>query len=211
MSTIRLLGFVLFSACLYGQYSVVPPNIMERQPGDPMALSVRSSPLLTASGDMSVGEEFQRDLVKAPDPFDLVRPPAPTPITGVVSLKELQHPISKKALREAYDAQQAVREHDLFKAIAKLEKAIRIEPEYRDAHLNLGVQYARVGRLGDARAHFLKALDIGPPAAPIYVDLALTALATESFREAENFARQALGLEPANNGAQKILEFAQQR
>ena len=60
------------------------------------------------------------------------------------------------------------------------KKQSRSTPQYRDAHLNLGVQYARVGRTADARAEFQKALDIGPPAAPIYADLALTSLALRS-------------------------------
>jgi tetratricopeptide (TPR) repeat protein len=137
---------------------------------------------------------------------DWPEPQAPQPISGVVSLRELQHPVPKKAYRAAYDAQQLTDANKIPQAIAKLEKAIRIDPSYRDAHCNLGVLYARVGRVIDARAEFQKALDIGPPAAPIYADLALTSAAAGEFALAVTFARKALELDPADRAARLLLE-----
>jgi tetratricopeptide (TPR) repeat protein len=67
-----------------------------------------------------------------------------------------------------------------------------IDPSYRDAHCNLGVLYARVGRTTDARAEFQKALDIGPPAAPIYANLALASAAAGEFTQAQTFAQRPL-------------------
>jgi tetratricopeptide (TPR) repeat protein len=134
--------------------------------------------------------------------------PTAEPISGVVSLRELEHPISKKAGRAAYEAQQLSRANKIPQAIAKLEKAIRIDPSYRDAHWNLGVQYTRVGRIADARAEFQKALDIGPPAAPLLVDLAFASAAAGEVPEALAFARKALALDPENVAAQLLLNHA---
>jgi Flp pilus assembly protein TadD len=72
------------------------------------------------------------------------------------------------------------------------------------------VQYTRVGRSADARAEFQKALDLGPPSAPIYVDLAFTSLVLHEYRDAETFARKALELDPPNSYAQQALQFASQ-
>jgi tetratricopeptide (TPR) repeat protein len=144
----------------------------------------------------------------SPVDSDWPAPSEPKPITGVVSLRELQHPVSKKALRAAYDAQQLANSGKIPQAIAKLEKAIRIDPSYRDAHCNLGVLYARVGRINDAHAEFQKALDIGPPAAPIYADLALVSADSGEFIQAEAFARKALELDPADHAARLFLEAA---
>jgi Flp pilus assembly protein TadD len=155
-----------------------------------------AGPLLTASGDGPITGEFP------------MFPPDPQPITGVVSLHALEHPVSKKAAHEAYQAQKFIRANKIPQAIAKLENAIRIDPQYRDAHVNLGVQYAVTGRTIDARAQFQKALDIGPPAAPIYIDLAFASLALSQPGEAEAFAYKALQLEPANRIAQWALECA---
>jgi len=126
------------------------------------------------------------------------------PPSGFVSLRELLHPIDKKALRAAYEAEQFSRADNIPKAIEKLEKAVQIDPSYRDAHCNLGVQYARARRFADARAEFQKALDIGPPAAPIYANLALALIAAGEIREAQDLARKALELNPGNRVARRI-------
>jgi Flp pilus assembly protein TadD len=137
---------------------------------------------------------------------DWPEPPRAEPPAGAVSLRELQHPIAKKALRAAYEAEQFSQAHNIPKAIEKLEKAVQIDPSYRDGHCNLGVQYARAGRFADARAEFQKALDIGPPAAPIYSNLALTLIAAGKMREAQDLARKALELNPDNRVARRIAQ-----
>jgi Tfp pilus assembly protein PilF len=158
--------------------------------------TVYTRPLMTAAGDAPIVGNL--------NPF----PSAPQPITGVVSLRELQHPIPGKALRDAYQAQDLAHANKVAKAIAKLEEAIRIAPQYRDAHVNLGVQYARRGRTADARAELEKALEIGPPIAAIYFDLALASLGVGQPRDAEYYARKALELDPRDDGAQWALRQA---
>jgi len=205
---IRVFGIILFSASVvstmlfstttYAQ-SIDPGlavNDQHRQ-FDPAHVPVdtHSIRLLTAAGEPSFVDE-------APEPS------AAKPISGIVSFRDLQHPVPKKAMKEAHEAEQFARAGDVPKAIAKFEKAIQIHPAYRDAHLDLGVQYARVGRTADARAEFEKALEIGPPAAPIYADLALTSLALRRFLEAQTFAQKALELDPANRAAQRALGYA---
>jgi len=164
-----------------------------------------------APAESSIGEQshpFERGGTSLE--MDLPAPLVIEPLTNVVSLRKLQHPTPKKALREALEAQQLALAKNSFKAIAKLEDAIRIDPEYRDAHLNLGTLYARTGRMADARAEFQKALDIGPPWAPIYADLALASVALHQYREAETFAHKALKMESTNRGAKLALQFASQ-
>lgn len=162
--------------------------------------------LVTARGAAPIVEEFHQ-FGRNSEPLVLDVPPQSgnKPISGIVSLRELQHPIPKKALRAAYESQQFVVAKNVPKAIAKLEEAVRIDPTYRDAHCNLGILYARAGRAPEARVELQKALDIGPPAAPIYADLALVSAALRQLQEAELFAHKALELDPANNIAQRVL------
>lgn len=177
------------SMCLQAQNYPFPWN------ANPAAQSFYG-PLLTASGDAPIASGF---------------PPLPAarePISGVVSLRELEHPIPKKALREAYEAQKLSNAHKTAQSIAKYEKALRIYPQFRDARVDLGVEYARAGRLSDARAQFLKALEIGPPVTTIYFDLALAALAAHEYHEAEKQARNALELAPGHRGAKNVLAYA---
>lgn len=167
--------------------------------------------LVTAPGEAPIVEEFhQFEPGGAPLVLDLPERASDKPISGIVSLRDLEHPIPKKALREAYEAQQFSRANNLPKAIAKLESAIRIYPAYRDAHLNLGAEYARTGRIADARAEFQKALDIGPPVSAVYADLALISVALHRNLEAEEFARKALELDAVNPTARKVLEAVSQ-
>jgi hypothetical protein len=163
--------------------------------------------LVTTPGGNPLVEEFHEfEPGGAPLVLDLPDRPSDKPISGIVSLHDLEHPVPKKARQAAFEAQQFAHANNLPKAIAKLEQAIRIDPAYRDAHINLGVLYVRLGRTADARAEFQKALEIGPPAAPLYVDLALASSALGDYRAAETFAHKALKLDPANSTAQLVLE-----
>ena len=187
MSTLRFSGIIMFCASLHAQISALPFHAS----ADPY-----SGPVLTASGDGPILGDF-------PSPRSDAKP-----ISGLISLRELQHPIPKKALRAAYDAQKLARAKRIPQAIVKFEEAIGIDPAYRDAHIDLGVAYAQIGRTADARTQFQEALDIGPPAAPIYVDLALTSLALGNGKEAEIFARKALEWDPENGSAKRALRLA---
>ena len=186
MSTRLFIGILCFSAALSAQ---IPPDPRAIQPFEFGPTSAESAPGLPAVPD-------------SPEP------PEPKPISGVVSLGELQHPVSNKALRAAFEAQQFSRANKLPQAIAKLEKAIRMDPSYRDAHWNLGVQYTRVGRITDARAEFRKAIEIGPPAAPLLADLAFASAVAGEFPEAQAFARKALQLDPENSAARLVLKYS---
>lgn len=127
------------------------------------------------------------------------------PISGMVSLHELQHPPSKRAVRAAVEAQRFSQAKDFPRAIEKLEEAVRSDPEFRVAHINLGAQYAHTGRIADALAEFRHALEIGPPDAIIYSNLAWAHLALRQPIEAEAFARKAVALDPSNAKAQFLL------
>lgn len=130
------------------------------------------------------------------------------PISGVVSLRELQHPVSPKAVHAAAEAQRYSDAHDTAKAIAKLEAAIRIDPDYRDAHTNLGVQYMRAGRVAEGMAQFQKALEIGPPNVIVWSNLALGYTLMGQYRDAEVSARKAVALDSGNAKAQQLLTYA---
>jgi tetratricopeptide (TPR) repeat protein len=176
-------AIVFYSASLYAQFPLVPPH-------------VPAVATFTPSGQRPIFDEFP------PLPSD------PKPITGVVSVHELQHPIPRKAAQKAFDAQKLVNRNKIPQAIAKLEEAIRIAPEYRDAHWNLGALYGRLGRFAEAQAQFQKAIDIGPPASAIYFNLALISLETRAYGEARIWAEKALKLDPANGRAKQVREIA---
>ena len=51
---------------------------------------------------------------------------------------------------------------DLQKAIVAFERAINIDPNHRDAHLELGIIYGQRGRLDAAQEHYAHAIRIDP-------------------------------------------------
>jgi tetratricopeptide (TPR) repeat protein len=59
-------------------------------------------------------------------------------------------------------AKAACREGERTAAAAALEKAIKLQPRYADVHMNLGRIYADLGRVGEARDSFCRALAINP-------------------------------------------------
>jgi tetratricopeptide (TPR) repeat protein len=127
---------------------------------------------------------------------------------GIISLRELQHPVNKKAVRCVMEASCYAQKHEPLKAVARLEEAVRIDPEFRDAHTNLGTEYARAGRVDEAMQHFRRALEIGPPDVIIYSNLSWACLAQRRVSEAEEFGRKAIALDAANAKAHLMLGTA---
>ena len=51
---------------------------------------------------------------------------------------------------------------DLAAALGHLQRALEIQPDYADAHNNLGIALAARGQVNEAVAHFRRALEIRP-------------------------------------------------
>ena len=165
--------------------------------------------VLAAPGAEPIVEQYCQ-IAPASSPLVLRLPDqaASRPPAGMVSLRELRHKIPKQALRAAVDAQHFSEAQDAPHAIAKLEQAIQIDPDFRDAHINLGAQYARARRYTEAMEQFQRALEIGPPDAILYSNLSWAYSAFKQFPLAEEFARKALALDPENPKARYLLDRA---
>jgi Flp pilus assembly protein TadD len=162
--------------------------------------------VLAAPGDEPIIEEYRQiGPNNAPLVLQLPARSNEKAPSGTISLRELTHPVKKQALRCVEEAQRYAQKNEPLKAFAKLEEAVRIDPDYRDAQTNLGVAYARSGRPEEARLHFLRALEIGPPDVIIYSNLSWSSLALRQFSEAEEFARKAIALDAANPKAHLVL------
>lgn len=162
--------------------------------------------VLAAPGADPVVEEY-RQIVPGNAPIVLQLPAGSREKApgGIISLRELKHPIDKQAFRRLAEAQRYTGKNEPLKAAAKLEEALRIDPDYRDAHTNLGALYARAGRVEEAKQHFRRALEIGPPDVIIYSNLSWSCLALRQFSEAEEFGRKAIALDAGNAKAHLVL------
>ncbi len=208
----KSLAFVFFPMCVLAQW---PPfeNGASLNQIDGRAAADRTQP---DAGNRFRFERYdptdefatRRDGLNPPLTVELSEPAPAKPISGVVSLRQLQHPPSKKAIRLFQEARRYSQAHDTAKAIGKLEEAIQIAPSFTEAHQNLGVQYARSGRTAEAMTQFETALEIGPPDAKAYSNLGWCYVRLRQYREAENLARRALSLDPNNGPARTLLQVA---
>ncbi len=124
---------------------------------------------------------------------------------GKISVKELQNPIPKKAFRAFVDAQNHSEAGHAGKAVEKLKLAIKLYAAYRDALMNLGVQYVRAGEVSSALEEFQKALEIGPDNSALEVNTALALFIQKRYEEAEHCARQAVVLDLGDRKAHYML------
>jgi Flp pilus assembly protein TadD len=121
-----------------------------------------------------------------------------TPISGTVALSTLTHPISKKALKELRVAGNFAKSGDDPHAIEHLQAALKIDPDFSEAHTNLGAAYARTNNFQAAYDEFQAAIRLGPRTAMQYCNLAIAAMGLHKPDEAEAGARKALAVDSRN-------------
>src|SRR5581483_9131680 len=81
---------------------------------------------------------------------------------ATVSYQQLQHKVSKQAFKEYKKGRAASRKGDNETALDHFQNAIQIDPEFTDAHNDLGVVLANLGNIGEAAEQFKKAIDLAP-------------------------------------------------
>ena len=127
------------------------------------------------------------------------------PVSGMVSVKELQAKVPKKAMQAFLKAQQFTASAKPDQAIAQLRQAIDLDPKWRDAHVNLGVQLVRLGRFQEALEELELAIRIGPPSSIAFTNYGAALAALNRVPEGEAAVRQALRLDPTDQRAQYLL------
>jgi len=162
--------------------------------------------VVTGIHDEVIAEDYvQINGMNGPLVLRLPQRETPRPVSGVVSVKDLQAQVPKKAWQAFLKAQQYSEAAKTGPAIVQLQRAIALDPGWRDAHTNLGAQLLRAGRAEESLVEFREALRIGPPSAKLYTNLG-TALATmHRMEEAESTVRTALNLDGSDAKTQYLL------
>lgn len=94
---------------------------------------------------------------------------------------------------------------DLKKAEGLLLKVVEAEPEFAEAHYNLGVTYSTMDRYMDAVEHIEKARAIAPGELSHTVALAQAYAVTEQYTKAQNLLEEVIARQPANLTAKNNL------
>jgi Flp pilus assembly protein TadD len=130
---------------------------------------------------------------------------AAEPAAQTVSVRQLQHQPPKKALRAAAKAQDLAQGGANERAVAELEKAITLDPEFAAAHSNLGVQYALGGQNEKAAAEFRRASELDPGSSMFQSNLACVLIWMRQYGQAEEHARIAVYLDNSSANAHYLL------
>src|SRR5438034_73683 len=87
-------------------------------------------------------------------------------------------------------------EGKLTEAIEHYTTALRIKPDYADAHINLGIALAQQGKLAEASEHYQQALHSKPDSADAHTNWGLALTQQGKPAEASDHYRQALQIKP---------------
>jgi tetratricopeptide (TPR) repeat protein len=126
-------------------------------------------------------------------------------ISGTVSVRELQHPPSRKAYDAMVQAQKFSEAGDFAKAAGSLEKVISLSPDFADGHTNLAAQYLRLGRYEESIRETERAIALGGSNAPRLCNLAFAQLHAGRNGDAMESARAALRAAPENPQAHYLM------
>jgi hypothetical protein len=129
----------------------------------------------------------------------------PRPASGGVSLRELRHPPAARAVGAALAGQRFAESGKFERAAEELRKAVRISPEFAQAHSNLAVQYIRMGQYQQAAGEIDRALAIAGPNPADLCNQAFVRTAMHQYPEAEASAREALRIDPNSAHADYLL------
>lgn len=122
--------------------------------------------------------------------------------------------IPPAAAKEFRRAEKAARSGEIRRSIEHLNKAIRIDPGYTEAHNNLAGHHMRLGDYEQAAGLYRTALALDDSHALIHANLSIALLSLGKYAESEAAARRGTGLDPAMPSARYVLGsvlFAQNR
>ena len=118
----------------------------------------------------------------------------------------MRHPV--EAVEEHEKSLRDSAKGDTKRAIERLEKALRIAPDFYEARNNLGVQYQKSGRFEDAEAEFRRAHELNRNAAQPLINIGSLWLEQSDFEPALVVLREAARLEPRSPAALYYLGYA---
>ncbi len=217
--TASLRGEIVLDAGIFGDRLVVElQGLMDRMG------TRRATPTATGAFDFDFvpigeyelrvtdlyGRVISQQFVTVADQINFVRLELPRregdkPISGTVSLAQLQRKIPPKAKNEFKKAEEAEEKGRTQKSIEHLEKAIEIAPDYMEAYNNLGVRYIRLGEYSRAAEYLEKAAELDPGAPTVFGNLAAAYFALQRWADTEQAARRALQYDPSASNVRYLL------
>jgi Flp pilus assembly protein TadD len=141
------------------------------------------------SGRGVVSLEFR--LVRSPRQEDEMRE------GQVVSLRTLKIPA--KALRVHEKGIEQLKKNQFEASLSSFDRAIRLHPEYAEAHTGKGAVLMKLRRSGEAEGALRKAIELDPSLYAARKNLGYLLLVTERYEEASEHLAEAVAIGPADS------------
>jgi Tfp pilus assembly protein PilF len=106
--------------------------------------------------------------------------------------------IPKQALKEYEKAVRDIRDHHTQRAIERLEKSVRLAPDFYNGHLGLAQEYRKTGRLDAAEQELTRAFELNPREGTPLIQLGEMYLDKNNFERATEVLSQAIRVEPGS-------------
>jgi hypothetical protein len=149
-------------------------------------------------GDEIVAQPLTVGANNPPITVRLPRPVVERPTGETTSVARLRHRPNRQALEAGRKAQKLSESGAYERAANEWKRAVEADPEFSEAHGNLGAQYVRLNRAGEAAEEFQKAIALDPDTARHQSNLAVALAQLGRFDEAESWARRAVQLDGSN-------------
>lgn len=121
------------------------------------------------------------------------------PVSGTVSLYELQHKVPSKAIKEGKEADKYFAKRNLPAYIEHASKAIALDPGWTVARRNLGIAYMMSGEDAKAAEQFQEVLKLDRHSGIAYAALSCAYIGLSRFPQAEDAARHAVDIDPGSD------------
>lgn len=127
-----------------------------------------------------------------------LRPVAGTPAQRAAVVNAFTQDVPRTARQELKSALKLIDEKQPERAMEKLQKAVRLFPEYFEAHLQLGNEYLKAVRFEEAITHFDRAREINPKDERVYQSFGLLMMKQRKYPIAVAIFEEAARLNPTN-------------
>jgi tetratricopeptide (TPR) repeat protein len=129
--------------------------------------------------------------------------------TATASVAAADLKIPRSAAKEFDKANELIARQDWQKAIASLDKAVSLYPDYAAAYNNLGVVYAHTRDRARESDALNKAIAINDHFAPAYVNLARMSISASDFAGAETQLNKAFAFDPTDAMTLVLLTYSE--
>src|ERR1041385_5217075 len=123
----------------------------------------------------------------------------------IVDIRELRANIPKQALKEYEKAVREMKYNNTQRAIERLEKSIELAPDFYNAHLDLGQEYQKTGRLDAAEQELIGRSELNPHQGPPLIQLGEMYLDKNNFERAAQILLRAIQIAPGSAVAHYTL------